>query len=61
MLGLMTEGCCRGDSIQDSREMMEDEKGVNFESGQSFISFGLPTHTSVMIYLAGDISVGLAW
>ena len=57
----MTEGCCRGDSVRDSREMMEDDEGVNFESGWSFISFGLPTRTSVMIRLAGDISVGLAW
>jgi hypothetical protein len=57
----MIEGCCRGDGVRDSREMMEDDEGVNFESGRSFISIGLPARTSFAIRLAGDIPVGLAW
>jgi hypothetical protein len=57
----MTEGCCRGDSVRDSREMMEDDEGVNFESGRSFISIGLPVRTLFAIRLASDIPVGLAW
>ena len=40
---------------------MEDDEGVNFESGRSFISIGLPARTSFAIRLAGDIPVGLAW
>jgi hypothetical protein len=38
-----------------------NDKGVNFESGQSFILIGLPAHTSIAIHLTGDISVGLLW
>ena len=59
-LGLMIEGC-RRDGVRDSREMMEDDEGINFESGWSFISIGLPARTLVAIRLAGDILVELAW
>jgi len=52
---------CRGDGVRDSREMMEDDEGVNFKSGRSFISIGLPTCTLVVIRLTSDIPVGLAW
>ena len=58
-LGLMIEGC-RRDGVRDSREMMEDDEGINFESGRSFISIGLPARTLVAIRLAGDILVELA-
>ena len=57
----MIEGCCRGDGVRDSCETMENDEGVNFESGRCFISIGLPTRTSLVIRLAGDNPVGLAW
>jgi len=57
----MIEGCCGGDGVQDSCEMIEDDEGVNFESGRSFISIGLLARTSFAIRLAGDIPVGLVW
>jgi hypothetical protein len=41
--------------------MMENDEGVNFESGEGFISIGLPAHTSFAIRLAGNIPVGLTW
>jgi hypothetical protein len=40
--------------------MMEDDEGVNFESGQSFMSIRLPARTAFAFRLAGNIPVGLA-
>jgi hypothetical protein len=57
----MIDGCWRGEGVRDSREMIEDDDGVSFESGRSFNSIGLPARTSLAIRLAGDIPVGLAW
>ena len=60
-LGSVIEGRCRGDGIQESCEMMENDEGGTFESSRSFVSIGLPACTSLAIRVAGDIPVGLAW
>jgi len=56
----MIDGCCRGEGVRESREMIEDDDGVSFESGRSFNSIGLPARTSLASRLAGDIP-RLAW